>query len=193
MKTGPAFQPRTRPVLEIRPCELREANAFVATVHRHHPPVAGHRFSLACVALDLPPVGPYETAPPADAVQPIERMAGVAICGRPVGRKTALRGDVLEVTRLCTDGTFNACSALYAACARVAGAMGYRRIQTFLLASETGISLRAAGWHAEGPTPGKPWTRDEDDPTARQLLLSGSLRNNDHPIGPKVRWVRDFR
>ena len=179
---SPRFAPRSRPRLLIRPVELKAANAFVAKLHRHHPPVAGHRFSLACwvVATALVP-------------EDQEHMVGVAICGRPVGRKTAVRGDVLEVTRLCTDGTFNACSALYAAAARVAEAMGYRRIQTFLLAHEDGVSLKAAGWRPDGPTPGKPWTRNPEDRSGKQLLLDGGVRNNQHPLGPKIRWVRDFR
>ena len=32
----------------IRHIELKEANAFVSLRHRHHKPVAGHRFSLGC-------------------------------------------------------------------------------------------------------------------------------------------------
>lgn len=184
-----AFHPKARPVLTIRPCELKAANAFVAKQHRHHPPVAGHRFSLGVWVAGCEVRDPAEQPEGHLAL----RMVGVAICGRPVGRKTALRGDVLEITRLCTDGTFNACSALYAACARAAEAMGYRRIQTFLLAHEAGASLKASGWRPDGPTPGKPWTRNPEDATARQMLLGGGVRNNDHPIGPKIRWVRDLR
>ena len=182
---SPRFAPRARPRLLIRPVELKEANAFVAKLHRHHPPVAGHRFSLACWVY----LGEGVAWPEGD----VTHIVGVAICGRPVGRKTAIRGDVLEVTRLCTDGTFNACSALYAAAARVAEAMGYRRIQTFLLGHEDGVSLKAAGWRPDGETPGKPWTRNPEDRSGKQLLLAGGDRNNQHPLGPKIRWVRDFR
>ena len=77
--------------------------------------------------------------------------------------------------------------------ARVAEAMGYRRIQTFLLAHEAGVSLKASGWRADGETPGKPWTRNREDPSGQQLRLEGGVRNNQHPLGPKIRWVRDFR
>ena len=61
---------------------------------------------------------------------------------------------VIEVTRLVTDGTQNACSALYGACARVAREMGYARIQTFTLETETGTSLRASGWILDGVSDG---------------------------------------
>ena len=64
--------------------------------------------------------------------------------GIPVG--AAMTERVLEVTRLVTDGTANACSLLYAAAARVGKELGYERIQTFILATEPGTSLRAAGW-----------------------------------------------
>jgi hypothetical protein len=33
--------------LKVRPCELREANAFIEVIHRHHKPAVGHRFSLS--------------------------------------------------------------------------------------------------------------------------------------------------
>ena len=73
------------------------------------------------------------------------RLAGVAIVGRPVSRYLD-DGKTLEVNRLCTDGTKNACSFLYAAAARAARAMGYQRIITYTLDTEGGASLRAAGW-----------------------------------------------
>lgn len=53
---------------------------------------------------------------------------------------------IAEVTRLATDGTKNACSFLYSRAARAARAMGFDTIQTFILESEPGTSLRAAGW-----------------------------------------------
>ena len=56
----------------------------------------------------------------------------------------------LEVTRLCTDGTKNACSFLYGKAARAAFALGYRRIGTYTLPDEGGASLRAAGWKLIG-------------------------------------------
>jgi len=46
---------------------------------------------------------------------------------------------------------------LYAAAARTGKAMGYSRIQTYILQSETGVSLKAAGWICEGECGGGSW------------------------------------
>lgn len=116
-------------MLTLIPISLSEANTFVATWHRHHKPVVGHKFSIGCEA---------------DG-----RLAGVAIVGRPVSRYLD-DGKTLEVNRLCTDGTKNACSFLYAAAARAARAMGYQRIITYTLDTEGGASLHAAGWCCAG-------------------------------------------
>lgn len=115
---------------------LEDANAFVAALHRHHPPVVGHKFSLAAVS-DL-------------------GVCGVAIVGRPVSRHRD-DGATLEVTRLCTDGTKNACSFLYGAAARACFALGYRKIGTYTLPDEGGASLRAAGWKLIGERGGGSW------------------------------------
>lgn len=88
--------------LVIVPISLEEANAFVAEHHRHHAPVVGHKFSIA-VADDML-MGRDDCM----------GVCGVAIVGRPVARGND-DGWTLEVTRCCTDGTRNACSALYGA------------------------------------------------------------------------------
>ena len=120
-----------------RPIALTEANAFVAQLHRHHPPVIGHKFSIA--ALDA------------------DRLCGVVIVGRPVSRMRD-DGETLEVTRLCTDGTRNACSFLYGRASRAAFALGYLRIGTYTLPDEGGASLRASGWHLIGERGGGEWS-----------------------------------
>ena len=124
-------------MLVLIPVSLAEANAFVALHHRHHKPVRGHKFSIGCIA---------------DG-----QLAAVAIVGRPVSRYLD-DGMTLEVNRLCSDGTRNACSFLYAAAARAAKAMGYRRIITYTLDTENGASLRAAGWTNNGIAGGRVWT-----------------------------------
>lgn len=124
-------------MLNIIPISLKEANAFVTAHHRHHKPTAGHKFSIGC--------------------EQNGQLVGVAIMGRPVSRYLD-DGRTLEVNRLCTTGEKNACSMLYAAAARAAKAMGYRRIITYTLDTEPGISLRAAGWVCAGPAGGKHWT-----------------------------------
>lgn len=124
--------------MRIKPCELKDANGFIESLHRHHKKVQGHRFSISAFKGEL--------------------CVGVACIGRPVARMTDHR-KVLEVTRLCTDGTKNACSFLYSAAARIGKEMGYEKIQTFILESESGVSLLASGW-VKGPiSGGGTWSR----------------------------------
>ena len=122
-------------MLEIRPVTLKAANDYVAAHHRHNRPTAGHKFSVAC----------YEG----------ERLCGVAIAGQPIDRKLD-DGLTIEIRRVCTDGTPNACSMLYGACCRVAKAMGYKRVVTYTLVSEPGASLRASGFTDCGEAGGYP-------------------------------------
>jgi hypothetical protein len=147
--------------LSLRPLTLREANAHVAALHRHHKPTQGMKFAI----------GAYVGA----------RLVGAVIVGRPVARMVdATR--VAEVTRLVTDGTPNACSLLYAAAARAAAAMGYEKIQTYILDSEPGTSLRAAGWRDEGVAGGGDWNRPRRG--GRRL---------DQPMQVKRRYARVLR
>ena len=111
------------------PLTLAQANEFVEKHHRHHRRVQGHKFSIGCESCG--------------------ELVGVVIAGRPVSRYLD-DGFTLEVTRLCTLGGRNVCSFLYAAAARTAKAMGYRKIITYTLDTENGASIRAAG--------GKHWT-----------------------------------
>jgi hypothetical protein len=141
--------------LSVERLELGEANAFVTQYHRHHQPVVGHVFSLGASLDGL--------------------IVGVVIVGRPVSR---IRDDgvTAEVTRLCTDGTRNACSFLYGAAARAAFALGFKRIGTYILASEPGTSLTAAGWRLIGETPGRSWSvpsrpRVDKHPLQTRLLF----------------------
>lgn len=77
----------------------------------------------------------------------------MVIIGRPVSRYLD-DGWTLEVNRLCTDGSRN----VYTAAWRAARAMGYKRLITYILESETGVSLRAAGWKCIGQAGGLRWT-----------------------------------
>ena len=67
-------------------------------------------------------------------------------------------GKIIEVVRLCTDGTPNVCSFLYSRAARIAQEMGYSKIITYILDSESGVSLKAYGWHKEADTKGHDWS-----------------------------------
>lgn len=145
--------------VKIKPAELKEANAFIRDHHRHHKPVRGHRFSIKVVDKD-------------------NIVHGFATVGRPVARKIDPT-KVLEVTRLCTDGTKNACSCLYSAAARIGRELGYEKIQTYILDEETGTSLAAAGWTCEGFAGGGQWKHTD-----------GKDRRTDQPICVKQRWSR---
>lgn len=149
--------------LAVFPMTLKQANELVATLHRHHKPVVGHRFSIG--ACDL------KTG----------STVGAAIVGRPVARMTD-QYTQCEITRLVTDGSKNACSLLYAACARIAKEMGYLGIQTFILESEPGTSLKAAGWKFMGLTSGGDWNRP-----------SRGGRRTDQPMVKKQLWRKSLQ
>ena len=88
--------------------------------------------------------------------------------------------ETAEVTRLVTDGTKNACSFLYGAAARAAFALGYRRIGTYILATEPGTSLTAAGWRQIAEVKGRSWScksrpRIDMHPTQNKLLFETAL------------------
>jgi hypothetical protein len=141
------------------PITLSEANSFVEQHHRHHKPVVGHKFSIAAVKDD--------------------KIVGIVIVGRPVARGRD-DGLTLEVTRLCTDGTRNACSFLYGAAARAAFALGYKRIGTYILASEPGKSLVASGWRLISQVKGRSWScqsrpRVDKHPTTDKTLWELSI------------------
>ena len=146
-----------RPVrlrLQAVPVTLEAANAFVRDRHRHHTSVVGHKFSVGAAA---------------DGA-----LVGVAIVGRPVSRVRD-DGRTLEVTRLCTDGTRNACSFLYGRAARIAFAFGYSRIGTYIRADEDGASLRAAGWRLIGQTKGRSWDCQSRPRQDRTDIIDRSL------------------
>lgn len=142
--------------LHVVPIAFDEACAFITEHHRHHVPPVGHKFSLA-------------VADESGVVR------GVACIGRPVARRLD-DGWTLEVTRVATDGCPNACSALYSAAWRAARALGYRRLGTYTLATESGVSLRAAGWREVGRVSGGSWSRPSRP------------RVDKHPTQDKIRW-----
>jgi hypothetical protein len=159
-------------VLRICPVTLKQANDFVRRLHRHNKPVAGYRFAIGCEA----------------EVRTLERqwsLCGVVIVGRPVSPKLD-DGRAAEITRLCTDGTPNACSMLYAAARRAARAMGLGPVYTYTLPDEGGASLRAAGFHLDKTDAGGParlW-RNRPGRTVESVgndLFGGKWRWTDQP------------
>jgi len=141
------------------PLELSAANEFVAKLHRHHAPVYRDKFRVGAVV---------------DG-----KLVGVVQVGRPVSRNLD-DGKTVEVVRLCTDGTKDVCSFLYAKAARIAKEMGYKRIITYILESENGISLKAAGWEQETVTKGGEWNR------------KSRPRNTTAPTVPKKRYGKNL-
>lgn len=142
-------------MMSITPITIKEANVFVAEHHRHHKPVTGAKFAIA-------------------VSDESGTVRGVAIIGRPVARMSDT-GWTVEVNRLCTDGTRNACSMLYGAARRAAKALGYKRVITYTLPEEGGASLRGAGWRMLGEAGGGSWsskTRPRIDTAPMQRKLA---------------------
>lgn len=147
--------------LSLRPLTIAQANMLIETLHRHHKPVVGHRFSLGAYEKDI--------------------LVGAAVVGRPVARGLSPY-EIAEVTRLVTDGSKNTCSFLYSACARVCREMGFKKIQTYILETERGTSLLAAGWTKGHTTSGGSWSHG-------QRL---GKRREDQPTCPKVCWYKEL-
>jgi hypothetical protein len=152
--------------LKAIPLTLAQANHYVSLLHRHHKPCVGHRFSIGCMNDE-------------------NNIVGVCIAGRPVSSSTNQEW-VIEVSRLATDGTPNACSFLYGAAAKAAKALGYVSIQTFILESEPGTSLRASGWRNVSKTSKRGANfhiRPNKKDRAKRIVDT---------LGIKTKWVREL-
>ena len=114
-------------MLILRPSALTECNPFITANHRHNKKVVGCRFCLKAIDEG--------------------RIVGVAIVGRPVARMID-QETTAEITRLCVldDAPKNTPSFLYGACRRVWQTMGGAKLITYTLESESGASLRGAGY-----------------------------------------------
>lgn len=98
-------------------------------------------------------------------------------------------GVAMEVNRLCTDGTRNAYSMLYAAAWRAARAMGYHKLITYILDTENGTSLKAAGWKCVGQAGGMRWTgkrRPEVDLYPAQMKIKFEIDDGKRPPEGKL-------
>lgn len=143
--------------MNLVPITLRQANAYVRRLHRHSNPVAGQKFAVGLAVGD--------------------ELRGVAIAGRPVARGLD-DGLTIEILRVCTDGIRNGCTRLYGACCRAAAALGYRVAVTYTLESETGASLKAAGFKAVAGVRDRQWDCASRPREERDL------------VGGKIRWER---
>jgi len=137
----------------------RKAKDYISKNHRHHKPPQGDIFRVAA----------YED----------DWLVGIVMVGRPVSRMLQ-DGDTCEVIRLCTDGSKNVCSFLYAKAARIAKEMGFKKIITYILESEAGGSLKASGWTCEGYAGGGSWNRHN------------RKRGEKAPICKKIRWSKQL-
>lgn len=145
------------------PLELKQANEFVDSLHRHHRSVHRDKFRIGA--------------------EVDGKLVGVAQVGRPVSRMLD-DGHTLEVVRLCTDGTKDVCSFLYSRCARVAKELGYSRIITYILETEDGTSLHASGWMEAVTTRGGSWdrpsrSRNTSAPTCPKRRFDKILRGDE--------------
>lgn len=146
--------------LETRPITLKKASSFVNQHHRHHVSPQGHKFSIALSDGD--------------------ETIGVVIAGRPVSRYQD-DGTTLEVTRCCVKEVYkNGVSKLYAAVCQAAKAMGFKRVITYTLTEESGISMKASNFHLTRVSTGGSWNSK-----ARQ-------RVDKHPTGSKLLWTREL-
>lgn len=132
--------------LEVTPCTLREANDFVEQFHLHNGRTArnGGKFALGAA---------YNG-----------ELVGVAIVGNPISA-SYMDGVTAEVLRTCVkpDAPRNVNSFLYGAAWRAWHALGGRRLITYTLQTESGASLRGAGWEIVGEVkPTEPGWRKND-------------------------------
>ena len=137
----------TRQQLEPLPITIKRANHYVRLWHRHASPATGGLFAVA-----VRRVGTSEPC-------------GVAIVGRPC--RSLQDGWTAEITRLATDGTPNSGSFLIGRVRRVLQVLGYRRLTTVTLESESGASLRGAGLSGPAPVKSGTWDRPSRHRTDR--------------------------
>ena len=149
--------------LTVRPIRQAPAAEFVRLVHRHNKrTLPGWKFGSG-LYLD-------------------GQLVGVGIAGTCSSRELERRGDghFIEIRRVATDGTLNACSAIYARMIRAAKAIGYCRVYTYSLQSESGASLKASGFVVDAGVKkaAKGWDRP-----------SRPRDDSEWPDEAKVRWV----
>ena len=159
--------------MEAIPMELRDVQNYINENHRHHKASHRDKFRIGCVS---------------DG-----KIVGVIQVGRPVSRYLD-DGKTLEVLRLCSDGTKDVCSFLYSKSARIAKEMGYSKIITYILSTESGISLKASGWHLEENNVGG---SDWNVPSRPREVISCQMSLFDekpkYPINvKKQRWAKNL-
>ncbi|WP_417436930.1 XF1762 family protein [Idiomarina abyssalis] len=149
-----------------KPITIRNANEFVKVHHRHHRPTSNNSGRWAIEAIDECGV-----------------TQGVVIAANPVSA-TYMDGFTLELTRVCAriDSQKGTCSFLISRCAKIWRLMGGSCLITYTLDSESGASLRGAGWQSVAEVkPHKDW---------HHKSKRDGIKRCDLPIynQSKVRW-----
>ena len=153
------------------PLGQKQVQAYINEFHRHHRAAVGDKFRIGVQDED-------------------GKIVGVVQCGRPVARHLD-DGKTLEVLRLCSDGTKDVCSFLYSRCARIAREMGYEKIITYILETESGTSLKASGWICEDPSCGGATWENCTRTKARPVQIGMFPEKQKYPEGiMKQRWVK---
>jgi hypothetical protein len=159
--------------MKLAPIGRTEARMFIAKHHRHN-----HAPSVAIFQIGVE--------------DDDGALLGVAMAGLPRARKL-MDGRTIEVIRVATDGSRNACSMLYGACCRAGAALGYKRAVTYTLASEDGASLRASGWQRDATYNGgnpNPDAWDNRGGVRREAVDLFGTRAR--PLEPKRRWWKQL-
>lgn len=159
---------KTRP--DICPVTLSEANDFVESFHRHNGRTSrnGGKWAVGAEAGD--------------------NLVGVAIVGNPLSA-TFMDGRTAEVLRVCVVAAApkGTCSMLYAACWRCWRAMGGSRLVTYTLNTESGASLRGAGWKVVAELSAgsvrKNWNKNKEIFTRQWQPIYGQQ---------KFRWEKNY-
>lgn len=125
-----------------QPITIKSANEFIKSFHRHHRPTIRNNGRWAMAALDNS-----------------QKIVGVVIAGNPVSA-TYMDGWTIELTRLCVKegAPKGTCSFLLGKCCSIWRTMGGKRVITYTLETESGASLKGAGWNLAGTVqPHKRW------------------------------------
>lgn len=151
------------------PIDLTQVRRFVGEHHSHNRAKVFWKFGTSVVDDD-------------------GRLLGVGAAGRPKARglDSGYDGDALEVVRVCTTGTRNACSMIYGALCRAGEALGYDPIYTYTLQSECASCVRASGFVVDAELDARPGWDTRSRPRVN-VDLFGEERT---PTEAKIRWIR---
>lgn len=122
-------------IFDTKPITIKGANLFIKENHRHHRPTSRNSGKWAISIID----------------KRTGKIIGVAIAGNPVSA-TYMDGYSLEITRLCVleSAPKGASSFIISKCSKIWKLMGGKRILSYTLCSESGASMKGAGWEKTG-------------------------------------------